>query len=63
MELFSILLRYTLTVPYSPQQNGVVERKNRIILDMACIMLKTKNMPQEFLVEAVDCTVYLSVEV
>nr|GEZ20804.1 reverse transcriptase [Tanacetum cinerariifolium] len=48
-----------LTNPYSPQQNGVVERKKRTILNMVQSMLKTKKMPKEFWVEAVDCAVYL----
>jgi transposase InsO family protein len=49
-----------LTVPRSPQQNGVVEKKNRTILNMARSMLKTKRMLKEFWAEAVDCAVYLS---
>jgi transposase InsO family protein len=52
-------IRRHLTAPYSPQQNGVAERKNRIILDMVRSMLKSKNMPKEFWAEAVDCAVYL----
>ncbi|KAK2981153.1 hypothetical protein RJ640_013475 [Escallonia rubra] len=44
-----------LTIPYSPQQNGVVERKNRSILNMTRSMLKSKNLPKEFWAEAVDC--------
>ena len=48
-----------LTAPYSPQQNGVAERKNRTILDMVWPMLKCKNMPKEFWVEAVQCAVYV----
>jgi transposase InsO family protein len=47
-----------LTILRSPQQNGVVERNNRIILNMTRSMLKTKRMPKEFLVEVVDCAVY-----
>ncbi|XP_019259247.1 PREDICTED: uncharacterized protein LOC109237395 [Nicotiana attenuata] len=47
-------------VPRLPQQNGVVERKNRIVLNMARSMLKSKNMPKEFWAEAVACAVYLS---
>ncbi|PWA61635.1 hypothetical protein CTI12_AA371330 [Artemisia annua] len=47
------------TAPYSPQQNGVVERKNRTILDMVRSMLKSKKMPKEFWAEAVDGAVYL----
>nr|GEY28217.1 retrovirus-related Pol polyprotein from transposon TNT 1-94 [Tanacetum cinerariifolium] len=52
-------IRRFLTAPYSPQQNGVVERKNRTILNMVRTMLKTKKMPKEFWAEAVDCAVYL----
>nr|GEZ12534.1 retrovirus-related Pol polyprotein from transposon TNT 1-94 [Tanacetum cinerariifolium] len=48
-----------LTAPYSSQQNGVVERKNRTILNMVRSMLKSKKMPKEFCAEAVDCEVYL----
>nr|GEU39751.1 retrovirus-related Pol polyprotein from transposon TNT 1-94 [Tanacetum cinerariifolium] len=52
-------IRRFLTAPYFPQQNGVVERKNRTILNMVRSMLKTKKMPKEFWAEAVDCAVYL----
>ncbi|KAL4319319.1 hypothetical protein GQ457_18G013050 [Hibiscus cannabinus] len=53
-------IRRPLTVPRSPQQNGVAERKNKTILNMARSMLKAKNMPKEFWAEAVSCAVYLS---
>ncbi|KAH9752737.1 hypothetical protein KPL71_014822 [Citrus sinensis] len=53
-------IRRPLTVSRSPQQNGVAERKNRIILDMARNMLKSKRLPKEFWAEAVACAVYLS---
>jgi len=46
-----------LTVPRSPQQNDMVERKNRSILNMVRNMLKTKKMPQEFRAKAVDCAI------
>nr|GEY39331.1 retrovirus-related Pol polyprotein from transposon TNT 1-94 [Tanacetum cinerariifolium] len=52
-------IRRFLTAPYSPQQNGVLKRKNRTILNMVQSMLKTKKMPNEFWAEAVDCAVYL----
>jgi len=48
-----------LTAPYSPQQNGVTERKKRTILDMARSMLKSENMPNKFCAEAVQCAVYV----
>ncbi|KAL4319611.1 hypothetical protein GQ457_18G013070 [Hibiscus cannabinus] len=53
-------IRRPLTVPRSPQQNGVAERKNMTILNMTRSMLKAKNMPKEFWAEAVSCAVYLS---
>ncbi|TYK18362.1 Retrovirus-related Pol polyprotein from transposon TNT 1-94 [Cucumis melo var. makuwa] len=53
-------IRRTMTVPFTPQQNGVVERKNRTILNMARSMLKCKKMPKEFWAQAVECAVYLS---
>ncbi|KAE8709398.1 Agamous-like MADS-box protein AGL6 [Hibiscus syriacus] len=53
-------IRRPMTVPRSPQQNGVAERKNRTILDMARSMLKSKKLPKEFWAEAVSCAVYLS---
>ncbi|KAL0540755.1 hypothetical protein IC582_020769 [Cucumis melo] len=49
-----------MTVPFTPQQNGVVERKNRTILNMTRSMLKYKKMPKEFWAQAVECAVYLS---
>jgi transposase InsO family protein len=47
------------TAPYTPQQNGVAERKNRTILDMVRSMIKTKEIPKEFWAEAVRCAVYI----
>ena len=44
-------------MPRSPQQNDMVERKNRSFLNMAKSMLKTKKMPKEFWAEAVDCAI------
>lgn len=52
-------IRRFLTVPRSPQQNGVAERKNRTVLNMARSILKNKKMPKEFWAEAVACAVYL----
>lgn len=52
-------IRRFLTAPYSPQQNGVAERKNRTILDMVRSMLKSKKLPKELWAEAVQCAVYV----
>ena len=37
-------IKKQLSAPYSPQQNGVVERRNRIILNMVRSMLKEKKL-------------------
>ncbi|KAE8666438.1 Phospholipase D delta [Hibiscus syriacus] len=50
---------HQLTGRYTPQQNGVAERKNRTILDMARSMIKGKQLPRNFWAEAVRCAVYL----
>ena len=52
-------IRCPLTVSRSPQQNGVAERKNRTILNMARSMMKAKLMLKEFWAEAVSCAIYL----
>ncbi|CAL8991390.1 unnamed protein product [Prunus brigantina] len=48
-----------LTMTYSPQQNGVVERKNRTVVEMAKSMLHEKGISYEFWVEAMNSAIYL----
>lgn len=52
-------LEHQLTVAYNPQQNGVSERKNRTIMEMARSMLMAKGLPKKFWAKAVNTTVYL----
>ena len=52
-------IKCQLTTPYSPQQNGVVERRNRTILSLVRSMLKEKSLPRELWGEAVNTAVYL----
>ena len=52
-------IKRQLTAPYSPQQNGIVERKNRTILSLVRSMLKEKSLPRELWGEAVNTAVYL----
>ena len=44
---------------YTPQQNGVVERKNRHLLDVARTLLIDSSVPSRFWVEALSTSVYL----
>lgn len=48
-----------LTAPYSPQQNGVVERRNRTILEMTGSVLKHMSVPNYMWREAVRHVTYL----
>nr|KYP33156.1 Retrovirus-related Pol polyprotein from transposon TNT 1-94 [Cajanus cajan] len=48
-----------LTVTYSPQKNGVSERKNHTVMEMARSMLKEKGLPNTFWAEAVYTAVYI----
>ncbi|RDX94009.1 hypothetical protein CR513_23663, partial [Mucuna pruriens] len=52
-------IQHQLTTRYTPQQNGVAERKNRTIMDMVRCMLKDKQLPREFWAEAVATAVYI----
>ena len=47
-------IKRELTVRQTPQQNGVAERKNRTIVEMARSMLQSKNLPKYFWTEAVN---------
>jgi hypothetical protein len=44
---------------HSPQHNGVVERKNKHIAEIARAMLNEKNLPNYFWVETIATTVYI----
>ncbi|WVZ81780.1 hypothetical protein U9M48_029122 [Paspalum notatum var. saurae] len=48
-----------LTAPYSPQQNGVVERRNQTVMAMARCLLKARKVPGTFWGEAVSTAVFL----
>jgi transposase InsO family protein len=47
------------TTRYTPQQNGVAERKNQTIMNMAISLLKEKCLPNTFWAEVVACLAHL----
>uniref|UniRef100_W8AQ86 Retrovirus-related Pol polyprotein from transposon TNT 1-94 n=1 Tax=Ceratitis capitata TaxID=7213 RepID=W8AQ86_CERCA len=52
-------IRHQTTVAYSPQQNGVAERANRTIVEMARCMINESKLPQTMWAEAVSTAVYI----
>lgn len=52
-------IKHFTTAPYTPQQNGVVERRNQTVVEMARCMLKGMAVPAVFWGEAVKAAVYI----
>jgi len=52
-------IRHELTAPYTPEQNSVVERDNRTVVESARSMLYHYSMPLSFWGEAVNTAVYV----
>jgi len=52
-------IKRQLTAPYTPQQNGVVERRNRSMMEMARALLKSMKIPGRYWGEAIRQAVYL----
>ena len=53
-------IRQELTVPHSPQQNGISERMNRTLMESARSMMARASLPDKYWAEAVACAAYLN---
>jgi hypothetical protein len=51
-------IKHEFSSPYTPQQIGVVERKNRTLLDMARTMIYEYKTPDQFWAEAINTAYY-----
>ena len=51
-------IKHEFSTPKTPQHNRVAERKNKTLQEMARVMLKAKNVPLKFLVEALNTACY-----
>ena len=52
-------ITHELSAPYTPQQNGVVERKNMTLVEMARTMLDEYKTPPCFWPEAIDTACHI----
>jgi hypothetical protein len=52
-------ITHELSAPYTPQQNGVMERKNRTLIEMARTMLDEYKTPRHFWPEAIDTACHI----
>ncbi|GJR30558.1 retrotransposon protein, putative, ty1-copia subclass [Tanacetum coccineum] len=52
-------IRHEFTAPYSPQQNGIAERKNHTLKEMVTAMLISSGMSQDMWGEAILTATYL----
>ena len=53
-------INHNFSAPRTPQQNGVVERKNRVLADMARAMMTEKQVSQVFWADALSTACYIS---
>ena len=53
-------VEHQFSSPYVPQQNGVVERKNRTLVEMARTMLDEYSTPRKFWAEAIATACHVS---
>ena len=51
-------ITHTFSAPRTPQQNGVVERKNRTLIEAARTMLEESKLPTYFWAEAINTACY-----
>ena len=53
-------IKHEVSTTYTPQQNGVVERKNRTLITLARTMLDEYNTPQDLWAKAINFACYAS---
>jgi hypothetical protein len=54
-----VRIKREITTPYNPQQNGVVERNNRTIMEVVNTMIQDQYLPMHLWEEATRTTIYV----
>jgi transposase InsO family protein len=52
-------IKHEFSSPITPQQNGVIERKNRTLQEFARVMLHAKHLPYSFWAEAMNIACHI----
>jgi hypothetical protein len=52
-------IKRQLTMPYNPQENGIVERKNRTIYEATKAMMCDQDLPSSLWAEATNTAIYI----
>ena len=52
-------IKHELTIPHTPQQNGIAERLNRTLIESVHTMLADSKLPHKFWAESLSTAVYL----
>ncbi|KAK0570630.1 hypothetical protein LWI29_004098 [Acer saccharum] len=55
----SLGISHEFSAPRTPQQNGIVERKNRVLQEMAHVMLLSNKVPRNLWAEAINTACYI----
>jgi len=58
-DISEVGIKRETTTPYTPEQNGVAERKNRTIMEAVRAMLHDQSLPKFLWAEAANTTVYV----
>jgi hypothetical protein len=53
-------IQHEFSSPITPQQNGVVERKNRVLQEMARVMIHSQNLAQHFWRDAINIACHIT---
>ena len=56
----SLGLEHQFSSPYVPQQNGIIEQKNRTLVEMARTMLDEHHTPRRYWAEAINTACHVS---
>ncbi|CAA0834855.1 Unknown protein, partial [Striga hermonthica] len=52
-------IHHRISCPYTPQQNGLVERKHRQVIEVSLSMMSASNIPKRFWEQAFSTAIYL----